>query len=91
MTARISPEADAASSKLASAGPKRLMKYAGTPVEDRIAGVQRIREPVLGGDELGETVEPSFEGDARCVLGHQHWRRIGAGIDLALEDGFDEI
>ena len=60
-------------------------------VKGRIAGMQRVGEPLLGGDELGEAVEPSFEGHARRVLSQQCWRRISAGIDRALKDGFDEI
>ena len=91
IAARMSPEADAAWSRLVQRGPEAAHEICRQLVKGRVAGMQRVREPVLGGDELGEAVEPFFESDPRCVLGHQRWCRIGAGIDLALKHSFDQI
>lgn len=72
-------------------GPETLFAARRESVERRIARVQRLREPMLGGREIDEIPHPEREGLERWVGGRKGVRRIGATVQFLGENGGNEI
>ena len=57
----------------------------------RLARVERASEPALGREEGGEALHPPPKRLERLMIGCQISRSLGAVIDLATEDGGDQV
>ena len=88
---RISAVAAAAASRGGEHRAEPLPEVGGERVEGRIPGVQGRGEPVFGRDERRVAVQPARQRLARRVGGAERGAGLGAGIDLVLQHGHDQV
>jgi hypothetical protein len=72
-------------------GSESLHEVAGQGVERRVARVEGRGESSFGGEEPSVPVEPFREGVSGFVRRGQRRGRVGAGVHLPLEHGFDQV
>ncbi len=72
-------------------GAESLLEVGWQGVVCRVAGVKSCRKSTFSGNKVNVTLHPSSQRLAGFMLGRQECSSVCAGVNLAAENGHDEV